>query len=192
MVGTARSRRARLLALLLAGAMALGTAACGDDDDDGGGSASAPATDAPADDDTGSPDAAPTDDDGGDAAAEGVDTCALLSEEEAAEIIGELVGEAEVDEPQGSLLGGCNYTSADGNSLSVSARPASEYEGTVEIAEDAEDVDAGEEAIYSPSVGVLMKLSGQDYFVQVLAIKGAEGIDRDLAVAAAEKVAANA
>ena len=189
-----RRNRPRLLALLaLTLVLLVGASACGGDDDDDDTAAddnSEQTTTAPDDggDDSGDDE---TDSGGSDASAE-VDTCALLTKADAEEVLGATVGAPEVQEPTGALLGGCQYIADNGSTVGVSARPASEYEATVGALDDTEEVDVGAEAVFSESIGLLMTLDGQDYLVQVIALKGSTSPDKATSIAAAEKVEANA
>lgn len=107
--------------------------------------------------------------------AEPVDTCAMLSKEDAEAILGKLMQDPEAHPAQGSLLGQCNYMTQTGTLAMVSARPAAEFQATVDYtakkAPYKEIPGLGEKA-YDTSVGVMVQPAGEPYFVVVFAAGG--------------------
>jgi hypothetical protein len=176
-------------ALALAAALLLG--ACGGDDDDAAGDTtaseasdtSAPSGDGSSDDELVDPPA------GGDTNGEPVDVCGLLSPAEVSEIVGtEFTSEPAA--ATGSLLGQCDYTATDFTAasvgiISVSARPASEYDATVEVAEgqpvEGFDVDANDTA-----AGLMLEFD--DFMIVIFAL-GAQGNDTAIETAIGQAIA---
>ncbi len=100
---------------------------------------------------------------------EPVDVCAILTKDQVEKATGaKVVGEPTKDAPQGSLLGGCMWTT-DKGAVSVSARPASEYDATAASGTDVPGVGAGAKMTKS---GLLMKLEGKPYFLHVMTMNG--------------------
>lgn len=121
-----------------------------------------------------------------------VDVCALLSRADAEAVMGPLADEPTRDQAQGSMLGGCNFASPQGASASISARPAREYQGTVDYAtrrEPGTTVEGvGTEAIFIPKTGMFVRFADQPYFVHILASKTPGTWDKDLSVELAKKL----
>jgi hypothetical protein len=165
-----------LAAALCAGALLIG--ACGDDDE-----AADPATTAG--------DTAGTTADGdagttGEAAGDQVDVCELVSADDISEATGTDFSEGQPLAPEGSLLGGCDFAADDASMfVSVSARPADEYEGTVEASGNQEELDDIGNAAAWTDAGVLALFD--DYMLHVMALAEGE-IDQDISVAVAEAV----
>lgn len=112
---------------------------------------------------------------GGAAAVKGdpVDVCALLATEEVEAIIGKLSEPPKPGTPTGSLLGECLWQStAKGyNMVTVSARPAGEYQATVDAATKRDAgkpiVGLGAQAV-NTRAGLMIKLADKPYFLTVL------------------------
>jgi len=123
--------------------------------------------------------------------AEPVDVCAMLSKEDVEAEVGPLASDPSVDSAAGSFLGGCTFVTANGAAINVSARPAHEYEGTVEYATrrgPAEKVaDVGTEAVFT-KVGLFVKYDDAPYFIQVLAAKTPGVWDKELSAELAKKL----
>ena len=193
MLGTRKIRHA--IALALTAALALG--ACGGDDDDAATDAGTDAADGGGSDegDAGDSDGA-TDDElvdppaGGSTNGEPVDTCLLLAPADISEATGIEFDLGTAGTPQGSLLGECSFEpvefTGEGVSLvSVSARPASEYDGTVDASGNATPLDGFSVDANATDAGVM--LNYPDFMVVVLAV-GASGIDNEAAEAIARAI----
>ena len=178
-----------LTALALTGALMLG--ACGGDDDD---EATTDATDVRGSDegDAGDSDGA-TDDElvdppaGGSTNGEPVDTCTLIAPVDISEALGTEFDIGTAGTPQGSLLGECTFspvdiTTAEVSLVSISARPASEYDGTVSASGGATPLHGFRVDANQTEAGVM--LDYPDFMIVVLAV-GANGIDADAAEAVA-------
>ena len=123
--------------------------------------------------------------------ASSVDVCAFASKEQVEGVVGKLSAEPKADTPQGSLLGGCQY-SFEGGLAMVHARPASEWQGTVDASGGGTAIaDLGEKAVDVGKTGVFVQPAGKPYFLHVLAVTGA-GPDNAKATAVAKVVAAGA
>ena len=178
--------RKALTALVLTAALAL--SACGGDDDDA-------ATDdpaAPADDSGDSGDGSTGDElvdppAGGSTNGDPVDVCALIDEAAISDALGTEYGPGTPGTPQGSLLGQCDFnpvdvTAADASFISISARPASEYDGTVEASGNPTPLDGFSVDANQTDAGVMLRYP--DFMIHVLAA-GGSGLDPDAAEAAA-------
>ena len=181
MLGIRTTRHA--IALALTAALALG--ACGDDDD------AASDTDTGAGEDTSSDSGdGATDDElvdppaGGSTNGEPVDVCALITAADISEALGSEFGEGEPQPSQGSLLGQCDFSAADVTTaevvlVSISARPAGEYDATVAASGNPTPVDGFSGDANQTDAGLM--LSYEDFMIHVLAV-GASGLDPDAAV----------
>ena len=187
MLGTKYMRAA---ALALAAMLALG--ACGGDDDDASDDAATDATDVGGSDEG---DAGDTDDDelvdppaGGSTNAEPVDVCSLITAADISEALDTEFAEGTAGTPSGSLLGQCDFspvdvTTADVVLVSISARPAAEYDATVEASGNATSLDGFSVDANQTDAGVMLRYP--DFMIVVLAAGGG-GLDADAAVAAAQ------
>ena len=190
MLGTASTRT--VTALALAATLLLG--ACGGDDDDAATddtSASDDTSDTSGSDDTTGGD--DTDDTtGGDTSGDGIDVCSFLTGAEVSEAVGSEFPDGVAAEAQGSLLGQCDYAATDVlNSpvgiVSVSARPAGEYDASVEVA-NGEPVDGFDVDANLTDAGLMLRFD--DFMIVVFAV-GTQGGDDDVAVAVGQVLAAN-
>ena len=190
MLGTRNFRQA--VALALAAALALG--ACGGDDDDAAtDDPAAPADDSGNDSGDGATDdelVDPPADAGGATNGEPVDTCLLIAPAEISEATGIEFDLGTGGSPQGSLLGECTFEpvefTGEGVSLvSVSARPASEYDATVAASGNATPLDGFSVDANATDAGVM--LNYPDFMVVVLAV-GADGFDNEAAEAIARAI----
>ncbi|MER7009502.1 hypothetical protein ABT297_41545 [Dactylosporangium sp. NPDC000555] len=120
----------------------------------------------------GTPPAAPTaaQAGGGPVAAEPVDTCALFTPADAATVLGKQGLQPTSRKAEGSLLGGCNYTSADGTGADITARPAKEWDATKKAYNGTPVSGVGKEAVWADKVGLLVLPEGKPYFLHVLVI----------------------
>jgi Protein of unknown function (DUF3558) len=100
---------------------------------------------------------------------EPVDTCALLTKDQIKAVIGaDAADPKKYMEPAGSLLGECSWM-AGNYMIQVHARPAGEFEGSVETMKTKKDIaGVGEKAVLTEA-GMLVKIAGKPYFLQVLA-----------------------
>lgn len=113
---------------------------------------------------------------------EPVDVCSQISTDKVEAIIGKTKDEPQAVEGQGSMLGQCSWF-ADTGFAFVSTRPANEYEGTVEYAEDAKEVSGIGEKAYSTKAGLLIKAPGKQYMLQVAVMGGDESGEKTKALA---------
>lgn len=120
-----------------------------------------------------------------------VDVCSFATKEQIEGAIGKLSGEPKASTPQGSLLGGCEYETEDMTSVLAHARPAGEYDGTVDASGALGDVAGLGEKTTNTRAGLLIKVAGKSYFLHVFAA-GAKGMDADKALAAAKVIVAGA
>lgn len=123
-----------------------------------------------------------------------VEICGKLPRDQVEAIVGTLTGDPAATPARGSLLGQCTYMSGSVIGV-VSARPVGEFDGTVNMIKEKKDVPGvGERAVFS-NVGMLVKLPGKPFFIQVVAEKHAKGtaagMDEALCTALA-KIAAQA
>jgi hypothetical protein len=104
-----------------------------------------------------------------------VDVCKLMTTAEAGEVLGTTIDVATPDTPQGSLLGGCKYLSMRGI-LTVSARPAGEFDATLRSMRNATPVEAGAgvKAHYSDRLGLIVSQGAKPYFLHIV-IAGTPG-----------------
>ena len=177
------SRRTGLLAVAM---LTLGMlAACGGGSDSGDASSGPTTTAAPASasDDT----TAATSSGSGD----GIDVCGWYSTDAASKVLGEPVAEAVAGEPSGSLLGQCRYSGDGGAVITISARPADEYEASAAAVAGTDVQGLGKAAVFSDS-GMLVQPDGTDYFIQIIAMPspGTFG-DQAMLTSVAEEVLAN-
>lgn len=103
-----------------------------------------------------------------------VDTCALLDDAAAAGSVGTLIKGPEAQTAQGSLLGGCNYMGERGL-LMITARPAAEYQGTVDYAAKkgrSRPVDDLPGSASLTSSGLMLQPSGKPYFLVIYPLIG--------------------
>ncbi len=103
-----------------------------------------------------------------------VDVCSFASRDLVEGVVGKLSEDPKPTPPQGSLLGGCDY-SFEGGMLSISARPASEYDATVKAYAGADVAGVGEKAHASEKAGLFVQPAGKQYFLHILG--GGAGID---------------
>lgn len=97
-----------------------------------------------------------------------VDVCAQMAKDKVEAIVGKVTREPQSLQPQDSLLGQCTWSLESGFAM-VSARPASEYEGTVKYAGDTKEVaGVGEKAAFAPQTGFLVKVPGKQFLLQVI------------------------
>lgn len=125
-------------------------------------------------------------------AAAAVDICSFATKEQIeTAVAGKATAEPAAQPAQGSFLGGCNYQT-DGGMVSVSGRPATEWDGTVAATGEMTDVaGVGEKAVSSPKVGVFVKPAGKSYFLHVMVVGGG-GLDVAKATEVAKVVTAGA
>lgn len=125
---------------------------------------------------------------------EAVDVCAMLDPEAVQEVMGTLAGGLRSQPSQGSQLGGCVFETPNSVIMvSVYARPAAEYEGTVAYASElspAHPVEGvGSEAVFTKS-GLYVRYDDAHYFIHVIATRVTESFDvledAELAVAIAQ------
>ncbi|HUP90884.1 MAG TPA: hypothetical protein VM074_01445 [Solimonas sp.] len=103
-----------------------------------------------------------------------VDICAMLDRAGAEKYAGALYRDPKPGEPQGSLLGQCDYIGPKAMVM-ISARPASEFKATVDYASkkgDARPVDGLAGPATATSSGVMWQPDGKPYFVVVFAMSG--------------------
>ena len=136
--------------------------------------------------------AAPTGDVTPSLAGEPVDACAILTREEAEQITGTEVDDPTSSQPMGSLLGDCTYYANDFSSgIALSARPAAEYQSTVDFYR-AEVVDVtvpgASGAVFGADVGVVMQPEGADYMLQLTVFSGEGDLQGRAAHTAAAEV----
>jgi hypothetical protein len=184
MLGSKRTEA--LAALAVAATMLL--AACGGDDDD----AASDDTAATADDSGGTSSGGSTDDElvdppAGGTSGDAVDVCSLIAPVDISEALGTEFDIGTAGQPQGALLGQCDFspvdiTTAEVSLVSISARPANEYEGTVEVSGNATPLDGFSVDANQTDAGVM--LNYPDFMIVVLAV-GANGIDGEAAEAVA-------
>lgn len=183
----------RLAVLTLTAALALFGVACSGSDSDadaaagkGGGADGATEIDSEGAEDT--------DDDAGSNGsgdAPVIDICARFTAEDFEAIMGKPSAGPEVLEARGSFLGSCDHSSEDATtSVSISLRPADEYDGTVEMYDGSPvQVEGSAEAHFSEEVGLFALADGDDWFLHVLAFRDiteSTATDEDDAIAAAE------
>ena len=184
MLGT---RYTRAAALALAALLALG--ACGGDDDDSASDTDTDATTAPEGDGGEGTDDELVDppSDGGSTNGEPVDVCSLIAPADISDALGTEFDIGTAGTPAGSLLGQCDFSAVDiANAevslVSISARPASEYDATVQASGNATPLDGFSVDANQTDAGVMLEYP--DFMIVVLAV-GANGIDGDAAEAAA-------
>jgi hypothetical protein len=123
-------------------------------------------------------------------AARTVDACALLSRADAESVIGPLSAAPAAKPPQGSLLGECKYSGSGTDSITVTAHPADEFDGTIRYPLKKKQAQAvpglGEKAFQTP-YGLMIQPAGKPYFVVVLVMKGMD-FNHDLEQAAGKKL----
>ena len=179
----------------VAAALVLLTAGCsGDDTSEAGSAQEAPVEEAPdADDDAdaGAQDA-PADDSSDTTAAAGpVDVCALFTADDFTAVFGVAADAPGAPvEPQGSLLGGCSYMGPDGQAAMIQARPATEWEGTVEMYGGAPAAGASMDTTFEASIGLLAAFDGQPWFAHIMSSLEPGSWDEATSVAVAEAIAA--
>lgn len=104
-----------------------------------------------------------------------VDTCALIARADVEAVVGPLAQDPKADQPQGSLLGGCDFMTADYTSVSVSARPAREFDATVKYAGEKAALQPvaglGEKA-FQTRYGLMIQPAGKPYFLTVVVLSG--------------------
>ena len=101
-----------------------------------------------------------------------IDTCGFVTKDQVGEVIGKVDDDGEAGTPAGTLLGMCTWMNADGMAT-ISARPARDFD---DLARDGTAVAGiGEKAVATPN-GILIKLAGQPYALQVRVL-GNAGID---------------
>lgn len=126
-------------------------------------------------------------------AVEPVDVCALLTQADAETLIGALNQAPVAGTPRGSLLGECRYLTASGTSISLSAHPAREFDGSAEYTADKKNpaktiAGLGSKAVQT-AYGVMVQPDGQRYFLSVFVLAMPAGaIDGDLSLKAARKL----
>lgn len=101
-----------------------------------------------------------------------VDTCAMLDRATVEKVAGTLFKDPEAAKPTGSLLGQCDYIGPDAMVM-LSARPASEYQGTVDYSSKkggAKPVEGLAGPATSTNVGLMLQPPGKDYFLVVYAL----------------------
>ncbi len=176
----------------VAAALVLLTAGCSDDDTaDTGSAEEAPAEETDADDDAGAQDA-PADDSSDTTTAAGpVDVCALFTADDFTAVFGVAADAPGAPvEPQGSLLGGCSYMGPDGQAAMIQARPATEWEGTVEMYGGAPAAGASMDTTFEASIGLLAAFDGQPWFAHIMSSLEPGSWDEATSVAVAEAIAA--
>jgi hypothetical protein len=111
-----------------------------------------------------------------------LDVCAMLPRADAEAVVG-TIRNVTTMKPQGSLLGECTFEGAKGT-LSMAARPASEYEPTLKLAADKDRPPEAAQGLGGKAVkskyGLLYQPAGKPYFLQVIARRGG---DEDMAMA---------
>jgi hypothetical protein len=183
MLGTKRTEA--LAALALAATMLLG--ACGGDDDDAAtDDTAAPVEDSGASGDGGTDDEL-VDPPAGSTSGEAVDVCSLIAPVDISEALGTEFDIGTAGQPQGALLGQCDFspvdiTTAEVSLVSISARPANEYDATVEVSGNPTPLDGFSVDANQTDAGVM--LDYPDFMIVVLAV-GANGIDGEAAEAVA-------
>ena len=119
-----------------------------------------------------------------------VDTCAMLSKADAESVIGALTADPQVGPARGSLLGQCTYPAGRGDSITISAHPADEFDGTVGYSSKSNSAqpvaDLGGKAFQTP-YGLMIQPAGKPYFIAVLVMKSLN-IDSAAGVAVAKKL----
>jgi hypothetical protein len=119
-----------------------------------------------------------------------VDVCAAIPKDKVEAAVGKVTGDPTKDEARGSLLGQCSWMTESGMAI-VSARPASEYAGTVSAYKGTDLPGVGEKAATTNDVGVMVKPAGTAYFVQVM-VMGTDGkLNADKSKALAKVAADN-
>jgi hypothetical protein len=113
-----------------------------------------------------------------------VDVCAMLSRADVESVIGKLTEEPKASAAQGSLLGECTYTSVDVKAIpikvalvSVSARPAGEFEGSVQAfgkSRPMTPVPGLRAKAFEGSGTILFQPVGKPYFIMVTGTKSLE------------------
>jgi hypothetical protein len=113
-----------------------------------------------------------------------VDVCAMLSRADVESVIGKLTEEPKASAAQGSLLGECTYTSVDVKAIpikvalvSVSARPAGEFEGSVQAfgkSRPMTPVPGLRAKAFGGSGTILFQPVGKPYFIMVTGTKSLE------------------
>jgi hypothetical protein len=99
-----------------------------------------------------------------------VDVCALFTDADFEAVLGEPpASPGAPDTPQGSLLGGCTYVTAQGTVVAVTARPTDEYEATVASYDAAPVAGTPFEAAFAESVGMFARFDGEPWFLHILA-----------------------
>lgn len=180
-----------LAALLLAG--------CGGGDDDAEATQAEDRTHEVADEPDADADAVTDDDttadttaDTGTAASGPVDVCALFTADDFTAVFGVApVTPAESAEAQGSLLGGCSYLGPDAQVVVIQARPAGEWEGTVEMYGGAPAAGASMDTSFEAAIGLLASFDGQDWFGHIMCSEDPGVWDEAKSVAIAEAIAAH-
>lgn len=100
---------------------------------------------------------------------DGLDVCSWYTTDDAAAVLGKPVPKAVAGKAQGSLLGKCDFSTGEGSAISISARPADEYQGSVDAVDGTKVANLGSGAAFSDS-GLLVQPAGKDYFIQIIAM----------------------
>lgn len=181
------TRSLPLRATVLALALVFGSA-CSDSDEQAQ-SADTVAADEPAG--TGgdtSPDGDAADGADGDGA---VDVCARFSADDFEAVMGVAPGEPEPSPATGSMMGSCNFPTADSKGYAnISLRPVGEYDATVETYDTTPVEVAGTDAAFDPDVGLFVPVDGEVWFLHIMAVPDVltdMSNDEALAVAVAER-----
>lgn len=180
----------RILILVLGSLLLIGVVACTGDDDDSSGDDDSGATPA-ASADSGDGDSGDDDDSGDDASGEDLDVCALITNEEASEALGEEVTPAEPE--NFPPLYSCSYDSENGViTITVATGTREEVEEIYSIGtEGYEEVDGvGEQAHWSGSPTDTLEVLQDNYDVSVSVFSlGPEELDyKQLSIGLAEDV----
>lgn len=193
-----RARRAIATAVpVVLGALLLTGCGGGDATADPAQDAAEPDTTEQAQDDTDEP----ADEDADAASEEGTDTadasgpvdvCALFTADDFATVFGVAPSApGESVQAQGSLLGGCSYMGPGGQFAMIQARPAGEWDGTVEMYGGAPAAGASMDTSFEAEVGLLAAFDGQAWFGHIMCSLDPGVWDEATSVAVAEAMASH-
>ncbi len=121
-----------------------------------------------------------------------IDVCSFASRADVEGVLGKLSSDPEPAKRTGSLLGQCTYSTETGVAT-VMARPAREYEDTVEYGKPTTAIAGlGESATHTEKAGVHVKLAGKSYFLVAFVVDGAKGVSPEKSEQLAKLVVAGA
>jgi hypothetical protein len=118
-----------------------------------------------------------------------IDVCSWVPKDQIEAVLGKLSKEPQTLKKMGAQLGGCTWETGEMTIATVTPRPAGEFDGTVKASGDPTDVPGvGEKAVNTSKAGMLVKVAGKPYFLHVMVIKGAQGMNAEKATELAKLI----